>query len=307
MVAIIQSLSLSNCQSEYETVFLPARNLAPRSRMEYGRDIADVVGFLTSECHLSAPIDIDKHHLDLYLAELDRRAYRGETRRRRVVAIRSFCSFLVERGYVPLNPSDRLVHPVTEQREPRLLSKAEYQRLQLAAAQSPRSSAVRDAALIEVLLQTGIRLFEAATLLLSDIQLPQRISPEPDNVGSLRVFGKGRKERTIAVNYKACKALKAYLAVRPVSADQHVFLTKYRTGMKRRAIQTMVEKYLSAANIYGASVHTLRHTFGTHMVKQGAKLPIVRDVMGHASTRRTELYVHLARAEQSEAVQTYAL
>src|SRR4051812_29378488 len=100
--------SLTAAFAEYRAVYLAGRDLARRTRAEYGRDVADLVRFLKGQCGLSSPSQIDKHHLDLYLAELDRRLYAGETQRRRVAVIRSFCSFLFERGYVPSSPSEQL-------------------------------------------------------------------------------------------------------------------------------------------------------------------------------------------------------
>src|SRR5215207_5557705 len=92
--------SLTAAFAEYRAVFLVGRDLAQRTRSEYGRDVADLVRFLKGACGLSSPSQVDKHHLQLYLAELDRRALAGETRRRRVAVIRSFCRFLLGRSYV---------------------------------------------------------------------------------------------------------------------------------------------------------------------------------------------------------------
>src|SRR5215213_2613361 len=97
--------SLTAALAEYRAVFLAGRDLAQRTRAEYSHDIADLVQFLKGACGLSSPSQVDKHHLDLYLTELDRRLYASETRRRRVAVIRSFCGFLLERGYVPSSPS----------------------------------------------------------------------------------------------------------------------------------------------------------------------------------------------------------
>src|SRR5215207_1244972 len=122
--------SLTAAFAEYRAVYLAGRDLAKRTRVEYGRDVADLVGFLKGACGLSSPSQVDKHHLDLYLAELDRRLYASETRRRRVAVIRSFCAFLLERHYVPTSPSEQLAPLPTEAPEPQILSRADYERLQ---------------------------------------------------------------------------------------------------------------------------------------------------------------------------------
>src|SRR3954464_11954996 len=122
------STSLTAAFAEYRAVFLVGRDLAKRTRAEYGRDVADLVRFLKRQCGLSSPSQIDKHHLDLYLAELDRRLYAGETLRRRVAVIRSFCSFLLERRYVATSPSEQLAPLSAELKESLVLSRGEYQR-----------------------------------------------------------------------------------------------------------------------------------------------------------------------------------
>ena len=183
-----------------------------------------------------------------------------------------------------------------------MLTEGEYKRLLEAVRHE-----TRDAALVEVLLQTGMRLSELARLTLSDVELPAKISRDQGSVGSVRIFGKGRKERTVTLNWKACKAIKAYLAARPKVEDEHLFLTKFGRGMGPRAIQYRVERYLKEADIQGASVHTLRHTFATHMVKKGTKLDVVRQALGHQDLKTTSVYVDLAREVMDKELQANAL
>jgi site-specific recombinase XerD len=117
----------------------------------------------------------------------------------------------------------------------------------------------RDAAVIEVLLQTGMRLSELAKLTLDDVEIPKRITRDPDNTGSVRVTRKGRKTQVIPLNYKACQALDAYLKIRPEVDHEALFVTKFKEPMSPRAIQYRVQKYFKEAGIKGAAVHTLRH------------------------------------------------
>lgn len=299
--------SLTAAFAEYRAIFLVGRDLAKRTRAEYGRDVADLVRFLKGQCGLSSPSQVDKHHLDLYLAELDRRLYAGETLRRRVAVIRSFCGFLFERGYVPSSPSEQLAPLAAELRQPLILSRSDYQRLRVALRQSLRASVERDTALIELFLQTGIRLSEAAALLRFDVQLPQRRSADSNDGGRLSIRGTGCRERLITLNPKACQALSTYLAVRPAVPDSHLFITRFGRGMQPRAIERAVEKYCQDGGILGASVHTLRHTFGTHLVAQGVPLDVVRQIMGLNRVRQVDLYARLAAAEHTDVVQTYAL
>jgi len=195
------------------------------------------------------------------MADVDRRAYGGTTRRRNTSSIKSFFGFLKQYGYITNNVAERLTPPAREYKEPRVLTTRKYQALLRACSHD-----IRDAAIIELLLQTGIRLAELARLTLDDIDLPKRISRDPTNTGTLFVHGKGRKERTVTLNYKACKALKAWLKIRPNVDANSLFVSKFLEPMSPRAYEYIVKKYLKEAGIKGASVHTLRHTFATHHV-----------------------------------------
>ena len=165
----------------------------------------------------------------------------------------------------------------------------------------------RDSAIIELLLQTGMRLSEIGRLALDDIDLPARITQSPDTVGRLHVIGKGRKDRWIPMNYKACRALKTWMAMRPEVDHEALFTTKFKQPMGIRSIQSIVGRYLQEARIKGASVHTLRHTFATHHVAQGTSLRTVQEVLGHADLKTTSIYVQLAQETVRKELQEHAL
>jgi site-specific recombinase XerD len=238
-----------------------------------------------------------------FLVTLDRRGLRGSSRRRTVATIRSLFRFLVQQGLLAASPAEALLPPEREREARRGLSEAEYKRL-MAAVQHE----VRDGALLELLLQTGIRQSECAAITLGDLQLPARVSRDVGNVGSLRVHGKGRKERIVTLNYKVCRALKAYLAVRPTIDDEDaLFLTKFEQPLGTRSIRNIVAKYLAEAGIAGASTHALRHTFATHHVRKGTNLDVVRQALGHESLATTSVYVGLAREVMDQELQKNAL
>jgi site-specific recombinase XerD len=294
--------SLSDTLLLYETEYLAARNLAFRSRQEYLNDLKDLLSFLTSGQGITDPVKVTKQHLERYLAELDRRGFAGSTRRRKVASIRSFFSFLQDAGIIQLSPALKLIPPERERNEPRVLSEGEYKRL-LEAVRGD----IRDQAIIELILQTGLRLTEVARLHVNHVSLPSKISKEPGYVGSVTVLGKGRKQRSVTLNYKACRAIKNYLAVRPDVTDSHLFISKFRNGLSARAIEHRVTKHLKEAGIPNASVHTLRHTFATHTIKRGTKLEVVRQALGHESLETTSIYVHLAREMMDKELQENAL
>jgi len=293
--------SLAEGLKEYELIYMPARNWAQKTRVNYRNDIADLLAFLEKQGKTD-PDRVDLQDLEAYMAELDRRGYAGTTRRRKTSSIKSFFGFLKQYGYTNNNIAERLIPPGREHKEPRVLSKREYQALLRACSHD-----IRDAAIIELLLQTGIRLAELARLSLDDMDLPRRVSREPMNTGTLLVHGKGRKERTITLNYKACKALKAWLKVRPEVDSNSLFVSKFREPMSARGYEYIVKKYLKEAGIKGASVHTLRHTFATHHVAKGTSLRTVQEALGHADLKTTSIYVQLAREVMNKELQEHAL
>jgi integrase/recombinase XerC len=295
----------------YKVEYLAGRNLAPLTRAAYTRDLEELIAWVAEERGAGVPDALDRierRHLERYLAHLDERGLAGSYRRRKVAAIRSFFGFLHHRELITRSPAADLRPPARERYQPRVLSEAEYRRL-LAAVQHE----ARDGAIVEVLLQTGLRLSELSQLRVGDVELPpkitrpNRITKEPGSVGAIKVRGKGRKERVVTLNWKACKAIRAYLAVRPEAEDDRLFVTKFRRGMGPRAIERVVEKYLTEAGISGASVHSLRHTFGVQHARAGTKLGVIRNALGHESLATTSIYTELARADMDKELQEHAL
>jgi site-specific recombinase XerD len=294
-------VTLTQALAQFETIGMPARNLAARTRCEYVRDLRDLLSYL--EHHgITRLAAVRPRELEGYLAELDRRGLQGSTRNRKVHTLKTFFKWLVGQELLLSNPALQLVAPRAIKKEPRYLSEDEYRRLLRAC-----SHHARDAAIMELFLQTGMRLAELAHLLLTDVELPKRITRDIESMGSVRVHRKGGKIECIPLNYKACQALAAYLKVRPRVDHEGLFVTKFKTRMTARAIEYMVAKYLAETGIRQASVHTLRHTMATHHVAKGTDLKTVQVTLGHASLATTTIYVSLAKQSQKKALQEHAL
>lgn len=297
----VQATTLRQALELYETVYMPSRNLSKRTRVEYRTDVLQLIEHL--EQGRSVNVDgISLAHLQTFLAHLDNRGLSGVTRRRKVASIRSFFGFLTSSELVSRDPTLQLTPPEREYKEPRFLTTHEYQALLRACSHHPR-----DAAIIELILQTGIRLSEVSRLTINDVELPARINRDPANTGSITILAKGRKWRNLPLNYKACRAIKAWLTVRPDIDSQSLFVTKFREGMGPRAIERVVEKYVNEAGITNASVHTLRHSFATHHVAKGTNLKTVQDALGHADLKTTSIYVSTAKEAMKRELQDNAL
>jgi site-specific recombinase XerD len=294
-------IAIAEAVEEYKKVYLPARNLAERTRKEYTNDLVDLLEFL-EKIGVKRAGDAGLIHLERYLAELDRRGYTGSTRKRKTVVIRSLFSFLYAGGYITNNIAKKLIPPLAENDLPRVLTQKEYQRLLKACGGNKRDSAI-----IELLLQTGIRLSELTRLNISDIELPDRNNEQTREMGSLQILGKKGSSRILPLNNKACNAIGDYLRVRPDADNNILFLNRFRKPLGQRGVQKVVQKYLELAEIHGASVHTLRHTFGAHHIAQGTSLKTVQKVMGHKDERSTSIYNLLANELMNKELGEHAL
>jgi len=287
----------------YRVEHFATRNFAERTRRDYALDIEDLIRYLTTDHQLAIVQDVTLTHLEGYLGYLDRQQRAGSSRRRKVSSIRSFFQFLTKQEILTRDPTLNLLPPKKEINQPRVLSEAEYKRLREAAQYHPR-----DLAIIEVLLQTGMRLSEVSRLTLTDIELPAGRITKDDSVGHVKIHGKGRKERRATLNWKACRALRSYLTgVRPKTDDPHVFITKFGHGIGPRSIENIVTKYVIEAGIPHASVHALRHTAATQWYKHNVKLRAIQTMLGHETLATTERYLALTQQEMDEEIQKAAL
>lgn len=211
---------------------------------------------------------------------------------RRFAAIRSFYRFLFRKGLVESDVAERIPLPKTEKRLPRYLSVEETESL-LSAPEAGNASGLRNRAILELLYSTGLRVAELAALSLSDIA---GISSAEG--GTLRVVGKGRKERVVVCGSAAGKAIASYLERReefgPEPEELALFLNSRGGRLTVRSVERMVVEMARAAGLPGdVTPHTLRHSFATHLLGNGADLRLIQELLGHSSLSTTQKYTHL--------------
>lgn len=228
------SLDLLECLFDYAGSYFRLRNFSAATRRGYLSDQLLFVRYLKATWGISRVTSIERDHIVGYLSQAERRDLRGTTRARKLGALRSFFSYLEEVGRIPASPVRDIPRPRQEAGEPRVLIEGEYERLRAVALGNPRSRAV-----VELFLQTGIRLSEASKLTTDDVGLSE--AQGPPAIGWLRVRGKGRKERTITLNSRACEALWAYLGTRAdCERGAPLFLSRKSARLSSRAVDSVV-------------------------------------------------------------------
>jgi site-specific recombinase XerD len=283
-----------------------ARNYTASTRRTYAHDLGEFLRSLPDD----TPADcLTLAQVKQYLAVLDPRGLSSATKHRKLAALKTFIRFLEEDEppllHVPFSAKIPLPH--VERREPRYLSKVEYQAVLREASSHPR-----DAAMLEVFLQTGIRLSELVGLTLDDVELPEqpkRSTGEGARAwgGTIRVQCKRRKVQYLPLNARACQRFQAYLKARPATNEIHVFLTKYRTPITSRSVQKVFKTYAMAAGVAWAHPHPLRTTFITHHIASGSPITDIKEMVGHENLATTNVYAGLVKSSQRKPMQEHAL
>ena len=232
--------------------------------------------------------------LRAYLAELRRAEYSRATVARKIATLRSFYKFLARQGEVERNPVKVIRTPRQEKRLPKFLAPSEVQRL-LDATRGDDFLSLRDAAMLEILYSTGMRVSELVGGNLEDI----------DPLGEVvRVRGKGRRERLAPLGSYALRSLERYLASRAkigVQDCKAVFVNRRGQRLSSRSVRRKLGKYLAIAGLDPhVSPHTLRHSFATHMLERGADLRAVQELLGHRSLSTTQIYTHVTAGRLKE-------
>ena len=249
----------------------------------YKKDIEQFLGFLAKK-QIVAITDVKKEVIAEFIAELLNTSYTKKSASRKLNSIRTFYRFLKEQAIVTINPALDVAHPRFENSRPRVLSKLEYRALRDFAREDKRTYA-----LIELFLQTGLRIGELANL---------RVPDMTDNELLVRAYGKN-VERRIPLNKLVVKAVKDYLAVRPESKEDHIFITKNNKPLLIRNIRNIVDRCFREVGIEKVKVNDLRNTFIAHQLSAGVPLAYVSKVVGHKRLSSTEQFLDLIAQEST--------
>jgi len=256
----------------------------------YSRDVGGYIHYLEG-AGCSAPDQVRPPHVASYLASLKDSGLAARSRARALSAVRMFHRFLLVESYAVENPTAVIESPRLPGTLPEVLSHGEVDAL-LRAPKGNDSIEIRDRAMLELLYATGLRVSELVSLRMTDLNLV---------AGYLITSGKGEKERLVPVGDSAGKMLAEYLGTARVIFDRrgdsrYLFLSRLGSKMSRQSFWNIIKKRALQAGIRkGISPHTLRHSFATHLLENGADLRSVQLMLGHADLSTTQIYTHISQ------------
>jgi integrase/recombinase XerC len=274
---------------------LSGKNRSQATIRAYQTDLLQMIAFLhETNVLIAAPHDVQKIDILEYFSHLARKDLTGVARARKMSAIREYFRFLEGVGQITKSPVIGVETPKREKNTRQFLRADEYTKMLSLAGANPR-----DYAILQVFLQTGIRVSELAHMTINDVDFHKP---------SLTVAGKGKVSREIALEKKGIQALKSYLAVRPESLSARLFLNYKGEPISERGVRKLVVKYTKAAGITKkASCHTLRHTFATYKAERGVSPFQLQQWLGHANLNTTQIYVHLGKQNAKKVMEQTSL
>ena len=281
---------IKELEKEYLDYLEIEKNRSPKTRENYRRYLDDFIK--TTE--VKKPEDITKNAVREYRIKLARRDIKKITQSYYIIGLRNFLKYLIKRDIETLSP-DKVELPKVSRRDIELLEYDELIRL-LEAPEGNSLRALRDRAILETLFSTGLRVSELC-------KLDRYINLER---GEMSVRGKGDKVRVVFISDRAKKAINQYLKVRE-DTEEALFVSLTRQGkvigqITPRSVQRLVDRMARKAGIIKSSVtpHTLRHSFATDLLINGADLRSVQELLGHANISTTQIYTHLTNKNLRE-------
>lgn len=261
------------------------RGLSEHTLAAYSQDLTQFASFLRG-AGVEGWEQVNRPAIQRFLRHLKERKLAPSTMARKIAALKTFFHFLVREKSIDADPTLELERPKTGRYLPKVLSQSEVVRL-IEGAKCPR-----DRAIFELLYAGGLRVSELVGLDQESLNLRSSF---------VRCVGKGSKERIVPINEAAVQAVQAYLAERPESRSKALFLNYAGERLTRQAIWRLVKEVAASVGIEKEiTPHTLRHSFATHLLENGADLRSVQEMLGHADISTTQLYTHVSKRRLRE-------
>ena len=272
------------------------KGLSTNTQAAYRRDLHKFADYLHRCCQVDRWEDVTKRHIVSFLSwEMDQKAANSSVARS-FSSIKGMYKFLVTEEYIGLNPTTDLETPKIKRKLPQVLTIEEVDKL-MEQPDVLLPLGLRDRAMLELMYGTGIRVSEILSLQLEDINIM---------AGFLRCLGKGRKERIIPVNQTSIKWVERYLArsrntLLRGNLERTIFLNVHGRKLSRQGFFKILAQYGNKSDIKkDITPHTLRHSFATHLLENGADLRAVQEMLGHSDISTTQIYTHLTKSRLRE-------
>ncbi len=279
------------------------KQLANNTLCSYERDLKKYIAFMT-KIGLTHPSQIEKLHILRFIEQMRSEGKSDKTCARYVSAIRTFHMFLFQDAVVFANVTENLILPKVKKKLPKVLSVQEVDMLLDYLEQGADIVSIRNRAMIELLYATGMRVTELINLNVDQVHL---------TMGFIRCIGKGNKERMIPIGQLANERLSDYLQKSrpellkksPKNSDA-LFLNQRGNRLTRQGIWKLLNEFVQAAGITKMiSPHTLRHSFATHLLENGADLRSVQELLGHADLSTTQIYTHVTKKKMTDVYKKF--
>ncbi len=269
----------------------------------YSNDLNQFREFVENKLHSSDDQEawrlVDINLLNAYISELrDNRKYRDTTTARKVAAVRSFFGYLSANGLISEDPTENLGSPRVGRTVPKFISEDDVKRLLSTAADTGTPEGRRDASILELLYATGLRVSELVALNVQDIDFEE---------GFIRTWGKGSKERIVYLYPDALSSLRVYIGGARVEllsekkGETALYLNQRGERLTRQWVWNILKTGAKKAGVDPKiTPHTLRHSFATHLLQNGASLRHVQELLGHSSISTTQVYTHLTDSHVRE-------
>jgi len=281
--------------NEFINYLAVERGLAQNTLESYGRDLRQFQTYLQNS-QLDFLRNSNRDTILNYLNSLQVRGRAVSTISRNLAAIKSFYQYLVRERHLEKDPAVNLESPKLEKKLPKILSITEVEEL-LKQPNTSQPTGLRDKAMLELLYATGIRVSELISLNISDVNL---------DMGYIKCYGKGAKERIVPLGSIAAKCVQEYIGkgraklVRTYE-EASLFVNHHGNRLTRQGFWKIIKKYAMEARITKAiTPHTLRHSFATHLLENGADLRSVQEMLGHADISTTQIYTHVTKNRLKE-------
>ncbi|MDF2569897.1 MAG: xerD 2 [Sporomusa sp.] len=281
--------------NEFINYLAVERGLAQNTLESYGRDLRQFQTYLQNS-QLDFIQNSNRNTILSYLNNLQVKGRAVSTISRNLAAIKSFYQYLVRERHLEKDPAVNLESPKLEKKLPKILSITEVEEL-LKQPNTFQPTGLRDKAMLELLYATGIRVSELISLNISDVNL---------DMGYIKCYGKGAKERIVPLGSIAAKCVQEYIAKgRPklvrTYEEASLFVNHHGNRLTRQGFWKIIKKYAMEANITKEiTPHTLRHSFATHLLENGADLRSVQEMLGHADISTTQIYTHVTKNRLKE-------